>query len=202
MAAKGYTNRTEVQNYLLTKVKEEFWAQVDRWIEQIERYIDEETGRNFIADSALSTRLFDGSGTNKQLIDDCVEISQVKLSKDADPLEDESGSEAYFKYPNNARLRTPPVPYTRLELACGSFPRGKQNIRVRAKWGYSTSVPQDIKFAATVLVAGIVNFSNDSEGEVQSMTIGRYSVTYKTKQEWQDFEQIQGILDHYRKYSV
>jgi hypothetical protein len=189
---KGYTTRQEIQNYLLITIDASFYAQVDNWIAEIEKYIDQKTGRNFIADTVASEKLYDGYNEPTLLIDDCVDVTEVKIGDD-DPLT-EGSDEDYVVYPANF------LPKTRLKLILSTFPSGDQNIHVTGKWGYSVTVPDDIKMIATVLVAGIINFSLNAEGEVQQMSIGRYSVTYKTKDEWQDFKKVDEILKYYKKY--
>ena len=44
--------------------------------------------------------------------------------------------------------------------------------RITAKWGYSIAVPADIKFAATVLLGGILWAQIYPDGEKKSETIG------------------------------
>jgi hypothetical protein len=63
-------------------------------------------------------------------------------------------------------------------------------------------VPADIKFAATVLVAGIINYSADVAGEVKSMSLGGYSVTYKDEKQWQDFDRVSEILKLNKKFEI
>lgn len=193
---KGYTNKTEIENYLLINIDESFWDQVNRWIADVETYIDNKTGRNFIAESA-SARLFDGDGSRELLIDDCIEVTEVKIGDD-DPLnKDESGvDDDYFVYPANL------LPKTKIKLINGIFPsHPPQTISIKAKWGYSEDVPGDIQNVATVLVAGIINYSLNAEGEVKSMSIGRYNVTYKDERQWNDFERIEDTLNAYKKYN-
>ncbi|MFZ3032256.1 MAG: hypothetical protein WA082_04425 [Candidatus Moraniibacteriota bacterium] len=202
---KGYTTRAKIENYLLIDIDSSFHDQVDAWIEEVEAYIDTKTGRNFVADpeesgvdAGASTRRFDGDGTNKQIIDDCVEVTSVKLSDEDDPLE----LEDYVLYPANAQALSRPVPYTLIRLLSGAFPSyPPQGIYVKARWGYSELAPKDIQTVATVLVAGIINYSWNAEGEVKSESIGRYSVTYKDDAGWKDFERIEPTLASYIKYS-
>lgn len=192
---KGYTTRAKVENYMLTAVKPAFHSQIDRWIEDVEAYIDRQTGRNFVADDVASVRRFDGSGTCSLMIDDCVEVASVES-----PAGSEVDLEGVLEYPANAAAKK--VPVSRLESLHSSFPKGRQNVRVSAKWGFSADVPGDVEMAATVLVAGIVNHANKPSGDVQSETIGRYSVTYRTDAELSDFERVKGVLKSYRKYSM
>lgn len=184
MAKKGYTDKTTIENYLLSEVDSTMDDQIDSWIEAMENHIDKETGRNFVADSAASERLYDGDGDREIFIDDCVEIEKVEI----DGVEID-----YFAYPAN---ETPKISIAR---EYGKFTRGRQNIAVTAKWGYSVAVPADIKFACTVLVAGIINNAADTGGEVKSMSMGEYSVTYKDAKQTSDFDNVKKILANYRR---
>ena len=51
---KGYTSIANIQNYLLTNIDLAFQPKVEKWIESIEAYIDNQTGRNFIADTVAT----------------------------------------------------------------------------------------------------------------------------------------------------
>jgi len=190
---KGYTDRQSIENYLLTTIESWFYTQVDEWIGQIEAYIDKATGRNFIADTVASQKVYDGDGTREILIDDCIDVTELKI-EDGDALV-EGYEDDYVVYPANN------LPKTKLKLTAGYFNRGNQNVFVKGKWGYSSAVPDDIKFAATVLVAGIINYSMEGEGEVKSMSIGSYAVTYKDEKQWQDFDRMTEILNSYKKFS-
>lgn len=205
MASKGYTTRQQIENYLLIDVDASFYDQVDSWIEQAELIIDSTTGRTFKADTTESTRVFDGNGCRTLHIDDAVSVSKIEmLDTDGtvlDTLQNTSGQvKQFYTYPANVR-----EPIRRIELgdgALGSFTRGQQNIRITAKWGSTTGVPADIMFAATVLAAGIVRTGADAEGEVQSMTIGRYSVTYKTQDQQNDLAIANATLQRYKRYGT
>lgn len=184
MNYKGYTTREEIENYLLITIDPGFYTQIRDWAIQVEAYIDLKTGRNFKADATAAARLFDGDGSQSILIDDCVSIDEVKVDGEV------VSSDDYYLYPSNE------TPKTKIVLASGRFAAGRQNVKITAKWGYSVEVPDDIRAVATAFVAGIINFSDrsNSVGEVQSMTIGRYSVTYKTDQQKEDLERIDEAL--------
>ncbi len=188
---KGYTSVEEIENYLLITIEDWFIPQIETWIEAIEAYIDKTTGRNFKAKLTtgddFASRFYDGDSTRTLIIDDCTVVNEVTVDETV------IDSEEILSYPANR------TPKTKLLLKTSRFSRGNQNIEVNGRWGFSDDVPADITFAATVLVAGIVNYGNDSEGEVKSMTIGRYTVSYSDKKQWQDFEQVQTIIDSYRK---
>jgi len=198
MAIKGYTTRQEIENYLLITIDPTFYNQVDDWIEQIEAYIDSITGRNFKADTVDSIKYYDGDDTPNLIIDDLISLTELNIggnimSPDTDPILADGD---FILYPANK------LPVTKIQMRGSYFPAYPQRcIKVTGKFGYSITPPKDVMTSATVLVAGIINYSLNADGEVQSETIGRYSVTYKTEKQWQDFERVNTILDYYKKYN-
>jgi len=184
---KGYCTKEDIENYLLTEIDATMDAQVEAWIEAMENYIDKETGRNFKADTTATEKLYDGDGDRNIFIDDCVEIAKVEI----DDTEVEEGD--YFAYPANG------TPKTEIAMEYQRFTRGRQNVAITAKWGYSAAVPEDIKFACTVLVAGIINNAADTGGEVKSITMGEYKVDFKDGKQSNDFESIKNILAKYQR---
>lgn len=187
---KGYTEKEDVEKYLLLEIDASFDVQIAEWIEAMEAYIDQETGRNFIADSAASERLYDGDGEDDMFIDDCVSITKVEVD------DDEIDTDDYYLYPANS------LPITKIVLDSAVFAKGRQNVAITAKWGYSAAVPADIKLACTVLVSGIVNEGAKSDGEVKTVSMGRYSVTYKDAKGWQDLETVKATLAKYRRMTI
>lgn len=207
MAAKGYTTETKIENFILQNIDASFSAQLDAWIEGIENYIDQYTGRNFIADSAASARLYDGDGEQDIIIDDCVEVETVEVGEDdyggTFSTVSSSGSDRYFLEPINANVKS--IPYTKVILRARYWPKGLQNNRITAKWGYSAAVPADIEFAATVLVGGICNAQRQGGDEIKSEKIGNYQVTYNTENgqnSFADLKRALQILDTYKKILV
>jgi len=191
LTPKGYTNKSQIENYLLTTVNAIFHDQLNDWIAMMETHINKVTGRNFIADTVATEKLYDGNGEDELLVDDfigtpTIEINGVELASDQ-----------YLIYPANTEKKNI------IKRVSGSiWAEDDQSIGVTAKWGYSEEVPNDIIFATTVLVAGIINYSSkDSQGQVSTKTVGRYSVTYKDKKQWQDFDQIDKIIKSYKKFS-
>lgn len=184
---KGYTNKTSIENYLLVSIDESFDDQIEAWIGSVEKIIDKMTGRNFIADEEASERVYDGDNTGILLIDDAIEITKVEV--DGTEVTDDC-----YIYPANT------LPKGKIRLSNGVFNRGMQNISVEAKWGYSEDVPDDIAFAATVMVAGIVNNSR-GDGEVSSERIGNYQVSY-SEGGIDDLKQSMDILNSYKKYAL
>ena len=185
---KNYTDQKSIEDYLLTDVDLSFADQIEDWIESQESYIDQETGRNFKADASASERLYDGDNDITLFIDDAVEVTGVKV---------DGKSVDFYKYPANS------LPITKIVLKDGRFTKGRQNVAVTAKWGYSEDVPADIKFAATVLVAGIINDQSvRQEGNVKSVSIGSYSVSYGDVKQWNDFENVKPSLAKYQRMTV
>lgn len=207
MAAKGYTTPTKVREFLgLSSLV----ISVDFYIESAEQIIDQETNRNFAADSADVERLFDGDGSNTLLIDDAISITKLEIG--SDPFGTSfteivlGGSNGYVKYPSNYAEKL--VPITKLILNSESFIRGRQNQKITAKFGYCAiaNIPADVSFAATVIAAGIYNFGNASggSGDIKSESIGNYSVTYDIGSggggKWGDFERAKEIIKKYRRH--
>lgn len=195
-----YISIDDVKNYLLTEVADYFEPQIEKWILQMQKHIERITGRTFLISDygesggpSATERKYDGDGTGKLLIDDCVAVESFKIGVD-DESEYVEGTD-FFLYPANE------TPKKRIELDQQIFPQGKQNIIVKAFWGYSAEVPEDLKFALVVLVSGIINYGNNADGEVKSESIGAYSVTYKDEKQWQDFERAQEIIETYKKFS-
>lgn len=207
MAAKGYTTEAKIENYILNDIASSFSTQISSWIEGIENFIDQYTGRNFIADEAASARLYDGDGEQNILVDDCVEVTKVEQGTDdyggTFSEVSASGADRYFTLPNNATAKGEPI--NEITLRSRRWPEGIQNNRITAKWGYSASVPADIEFAATVFVAGILNQHRQGGDEIKSEKIGNYQVTYNTdngENSFGDFKRAMEILDRYRKYNI
>lgn len=189
LTPKGYCTIVQIQNYLLHTIKVAFQPQVSEWIAQMEKFVEKETGRVFIAASSATERKYDGDGKIQLFLDESVEVS--KLTIDSTLI----GASDYLFYPTNE------LPITRIKLKDDAglfFIGGEQNIKVEAKWGHSVVCPPDISFATMILVVGIINFSGEMSGEIKQERIGDYSVTYKEKKDWQDFERAKGILQKYK----
>ena len=191
---KGYTTKQKIENYMLTEIDVSFDTQIDEWIESIENYIEQSTGRIFIIDDESpevdTTKTFDGDRENTLLIDDCVSVSEVKI--DDSVIDDED----YYLYPANS------LPKTKIKLANTVFSKGNQNIEITGQWGYSFDVPKDIEFATTVLVAGIINNSLQHDSEIKSESLGGWKLTFKDENEQSNFQKTKDILVQYTKYTL
>lgn len=188
---RQYTTITEIENYLLTNIIPDFRPQVDTWITQMSKYIENYTGRTFI--EIEEERVFDGNDVqiiNELMVDDFTELISLKIG------DKEIDLEKVLVYPSNSEKKD------RIILVQDYFWKGRQNIKVNAKWGYSKEIPADIVYAATILVAGIINFSHNAHGEISSETVGQYSVSYNSEPEWNDFRRAMKSLDNYKRLSL
>lgn len=185
---KGYCTIAQIQNYLLHTIKAYFVPQVLEWIAMMEKFVEQETGRVFIADD-VTEKKYDGDGGIQLFLDENVAVSKLTIDSSVISPSD------YLLYPPNE------LPITRIKLKDDAglfFIGGEQNIKVEAKWGYSVICPSDISFATMIFVVGIINFSGEMSGEIKSERIGDYAVVYKNKKDWQDFERAKGILEKYK----
>ena len=189
--AKGYTSKTKLENYTLQSIDASFNSQITDWIESIEKFIEKFTGRIFIADTTASEKVYDGEGGSKQKFDEFISLTKVEIGEDT---KTEIESDDYRIYPNNEERKN------KIQLKENYFTKGYQNVTITAKWGYSAVCPADIILAATTLLAGIINYSNDAKGKIRSESIGRYTVAYTDDQGWQDFKRAMMILNSYKQF--
>jgi len=182
------TDQTAVENYILTEIDSSLYNQFVEWVNGVEEEMNKMTGRQLIAPSEFEEEyMYDGNGKCSIMIDDFISISKIEV-------DDEDITDDCYLYPSNK------VPKWQIKSTL-KFSRGHQNVVITGVKGYTTleNLPSDLKWAATVLVSGIINFSNSSEGEVQSETIGRYSVTYTTDAAKDDHSRAMSIIKRYRK---
>lgn len=202
MAAKGYTTEAKVEAFLGKAITN---GALDDNILAAEKMIDNITGRNFKADSAASARLYDGEGGNELVIDDCISVTKVELGNDywGDAFTEApfTGTDRYYTDPANNAAEG--VPIRKIILRNRLFIEGRANQKITAKWGWSAAVPDDIVYAATVLVAMMYEYGRSGGvGGVQSERIGNYSVQYKTGEEKSKLGEVITILDKYKKYEL
>jgi hypothetical protein len=175
----SYTDKTAVQNYTLTTIATSFDTQLNSWIAGMSRFADRYCGCTLVSETP-STRKYDGNGYAELTIDRAISITAVTVDDVAvTPLQ----------YPANGNVKNELV----LENNC--FTVGRQNVEVTGIFALFDEVPDDIKLAVSILVAGVVNAQDDA---VKSEKVGDYAVAYNTPEEQKMFKQAMAILDSYR----
>lgn len=173
----------DVKRYTLLDVEESFEPAITNWINQMTKHIEKETQRKFTVDASPVERVFDGNGKRTILIDDYTVLDSVEID----------GTEInVLEYPANSSPKY-------ILFYENVFPRGNQNITISARWGQE---PQDdIKYACTVLVSGIVQNQAKTTGQIVKEKIGNYDVSYEPHQK-ADFDQAMQVINSYKNYSI
>lgn len=177
-----YTDKTAVQNYTLTNIDASFDTQLTEWIAAMSEYIDQQVGYP-VYTNVPSTRLYDGSGKCELVINPVITITAVTAS-------DVAITPVQAPYNTSAK--------TALLLRTSVFPADLANIAVTGLHCLKLSVPNPIKLACSILVAGIVNQSNNQTDGVKSEKIGEYSVTYATAEEQTQYQWAKSVIDAHR----
>lgn len=186
MSQSKYTDKASVENYILKDIDAAFDDQIANWILAMSRYIDRYCNRTIWREEE-ETFKYDGDGSDLMIIKDCI-----------DPVVSIDGvvTEVY-KYPTTKEYTS------RIVLDDGyKFTKGKQNVEVTGLQCMSLYLPEDIQFACTVLVGGIINNQEDQDKSGTTERIGNYSVTYKTKDQLKDFETAKQILNSYKRIAI
>lgn len=184
-----YTTVEAVYNYLDQTPPSESsdeYSEVETYIRAMSAHCDKVANRPLYREEE-STILYDGNGDNLLHIQDCI-----------DPTVTVDGVErTVYSYPTTK-------PYTsRIVLEEGyRFTRGRQNVAVTAVQAMNLYLPDDVQFACTVLVAGILN-GKSVQGKVGTTEhIGNYSVTYRDAAQKTDFDTAKKLLQGYRRIAL
>jgi hypothetical protein len=188
--AKLYASKADIEDYLLLNIDNSFNARIDKWIEAVSNHITLLTNRVWLADDEPSARFYNGNGCQGIEIDDFIGTPTVEIGEDF--ATNFSTTTNFILYPYNTTQKNTII------LKEDVFPKGKQNIRITAKWGYLAEVPEDIRFATTVLASGIVLAQTNQDGEIESEKIGNYQVKYKDESHRNDSKQAMDIITQRR----
>jgi hypothetical protein len=191
-----YTTEADVENYLLLDIDDNFSANIERWIESMSRHMDRKCNRTLVQGTSEEI-LLDGNGRTELPIPECASITTVEV----DEVDITSSVKAY---------PTTQASKNKLKLESDYFTKGLQNVAINGKFGLHSasdeddvdSVPEDIRFACTVLVAGIVNNSNNNRDAVKSEKVGQYSVTYNDPMQRKDYQIALSTLKQYRRIAI
>jgi len=186
-----YTDKTAVENYISKTIATEFNSQLDEWIAAMSLEMDNMSNCKLVADQPEESGAdqqvefsYDGDGTDTLLIKTCTEISAVII--------DDTERDDFVAYPANKDFKN------KIRLPSGVFTRGLQNIGVTAIQAKFKTLPADIKFACTVLVAGIINNQITGAKNATSERIGNYTVTYDNEQGQKDFERAKRTISSHK----
>lgn len=188
-----YTTIAAVENYTGKAIASSLQMQVTEWITGVSRFMDQEANRVLVADATASTLYFDGNGSSCLLIDDFVTIESVEVGDEYG--ENFAAITDFVKYPAVA-------PHRKLIRREGVFDYGIQNVKVTGRAGYFVELPEDIKLAATVIVAGVVNAQQPGSDRKKSESIGNYSVSYSSDKGIADYKQALAVIAKYRRHSL
>jgi hypothetical protein len=193
---KAYTTIEEVENYTLQDIVDSFEPQVENWITSVSYLMDTLANRVLVAPALGSgeyeIQYYDGDGSNWLLIDDCQELAKLSIGDQwGDNLIDINPSEYAIK------PKTPPI--SQIILKGDKFPTGVQNVEIQGNFGLFRELPPDLKFACTVIVAGIINYQTKGGDNKSSESIGSYSVSYTDEQGISDYANALQIINSYRK---
>jgi hypothetical protein len=78
------------------------------------------------------------------------------------------------------------------------------DIEVTGRYGMydKDAIPEDLRWAVMILVAGVVQSSSNDNKNIQSETIGRYTVSYRTDTQKMDFKNAIEIIKSYRRLAI
>lgn len=195
-----YTSETEIENYLLTTIDASFSSQITTWIAAAQKWIDNYTSRTF--EASTSTKKYDGNGKHHLYVDDFLSVDMIWMVENdatSDANTDTLETTDFYLYQNDDPNETP---YNKILLNPDgdyqTFERGFQNIWVKGSWGYSSSVPADIKMVATKLVSAIIK--TGKEDGMKDYTEGDMSVSFREFQRILNSDlSVKQILNYYKK---
>lgn len=198
-----YIEKSAIEDYLLIDIDGSMDVRIDSWITAAQNYVENYTGRKFETPAADETKYFDGHGGRTLYIDDMTTITSVQTLELDGATVDETLVENtdFFAYP----LNDTPKHILKLtpESDIGSWPIGKKRIKIVGKFGYKSTVPDDIKLVVTQLVAAIINVGRQgAEGGIKSESLGDYSASYGSLDDIATRLGVKQILDTYKLLEI
>lgn len=199
----AYTTIAKVEGLIGKTIPASLSATVNEWIQAVTVWINNYTKTTFEGVSA--DRYYDGNSRDSIIVDDFTGAAVVSLlNPDGSVLSalTEGIASDFITYPLNNSTKNE-IRFTR-NGAYYKFPRGNYRIKITAVWGKSTTVPADVSLAATKLVGELVN-GNFGQGDLASVTLGDYSLTYNkigVDEAAKKSMSVINILDHYRDITI
>lgn len=195
-----YTTEEKVEAYLMITIDPSRSDEVDNWISAVTQWIENYTGRTF--ESSEQTKYYDGDGTRKLNIDPVITITTLQtLNTDGtvDATLTEGHANDFLLYPLNDSPKY--IIELVLSASIASFPAGMRRVKITGDFGQTSSAPENVKLAATMLVGKIIK-EGIKGGESSSESLGDFSITYQKVDEVADSLGIKNILDQYRKIEI
>lgn len=178
----NYTDAAAVAAYLNKDIASSFDVPLASYIEAMSEYIDSHVGYPVYRDTP-EERHYDGTGRPSIQIDPVHTITAVTVDGTAvTPVQQ----------PNNNDVKRG------LTLRNAIFPEDLANVSVTGIHSLRAALPEQIKWACTVLVALAVQQVDEQREGVQSEKIGDYSVTYQDQQQRGDLERAKEIIKSFR----
>jgi hypothetical protein len=192
---------TTVQSVFLTLGVEvpsessDLYIQTEQLILAMSRTIDRRANRRIYSEDDEETYLYDGDGSDLLVISDVIDPT---VTVDGVAVE-------VAQYPANKGYTS------RIVLTDGHrFTKGRQNVAVTGLQAMNLYLPDDIQFACTALVAGVMSgILPAPSGLVVSETIGNFQTTYKVTGELvtldkakRDVAQVDNIINSYRRVAL
>lgn len=190
-----YTNEGELEKYLGVDI-----SGISTWvagvISSVQSVIDNYCGKSF--EAASTTKYYDGQGGTRLPVDAFIgspAVVTLEVDGDDDQTLTEGQGDDFITYPLNETEKNEIVLVPTSSI--GYWPIGKRRIKVTASFGHSTDVPDDVKLAATMLAARVIEKSLKG-GELTSVRLGEYSANFKELRDDADVLGVYSILNKYR----
>jgi hypothetical protein len=191
----SYTTKAQVEQYLQHDINSQIDSFVDTWIAWVQAYIDRYCGRTF-GSTAITTKYYDGTGRNELYIDDCTAVSVLQILDPAGTVVDTVAADEFWLYPLNLAQKN------RIVLngqGLGAFPAYPRSVKVTGTFGVA-SVPAEIQWAATALVADIVKSQPDVARAAARQKLGEYEVEFVPPPNLK--ATVEAILDLHKVYAI
>jgi hypothetical protein len=192
-----YCSLEDVENYIGKNVASNFQPQIEKWIESISLTMNNMANRKLVCDEMGSgdeyeTRYYDGNGNSYLLIGDCHSVQEVVVSDTFGDNTETIDTIDYVLVPKIA-------PHRAISFRNIITPIGQQNVSITGNFGLFTTIPEDIRFACAVFVAGIIGANSPMAKDKGSESIGSYSVSYGSEKAKEDYITARNIVLSYRK---
>lgn len=186
MNTTAYTTKADVEAYLGITISG-IDTIVTSWIAAASRWIDDYCNRD-IYNASASTVKYDGDGSDILHIKDTLQ-SGIVVTMDGITV-------SPLCYPTTKDYAS------RLVLDGLIWNCGRQNISVTGKVSMFAALPDQVKLAATVLVAGMYQARNSAGKVGTKEVIGNYSVEYKEGAQEIDYQTSKTNLSALRRIAL